>query len=246
MNTRVPKTKWVILRYPNDSMAQEAGMSTAAFRDFYFSVCNFDYAKMSAAMGPLQKLMNDTDRVEIKSPHTDLRFSIKDIAAIKCDGKCNIPDGEVYTAPVRDSVEGEITFNTPSLHDGQSFENIRLIFKRGKIIRAEAGAKTEALNTVLDTDEGARYIGEFALGLHPCIKEPINDILFDEKICGSFHFTPGACYDDASNGNKSAVHWDLVNIMRKEYGGGEIYFDGKLITKDGIFVLPELEALNIL
>jgi aminopeptidase len=244
MEIRVPKTKWVVLRYPNDSMAQEAGMSTEAFRDFYFSVCNFDYAKMSAAMDPLQKLLAATDKVEIKAPKIDLRFSVKGISNVKCDGKVNIPDGEVYTAPVRDSVEGEITYNTPSLYEGQVFENIHFIFERGKIIHAEAGVKTDALNAILNTDEGARYIGEFAFGLHPHIKEPINDILFDEKICGSFHFTPGSCYDEAENGNHSAIHWDLVNIMREEYGGGEIYFDGKLISKDGIFVLPELEALN--
>lgn len=241
---RVAKTKWVILRYPNDSMAQEAKMPTEKFADFYFDVCNLDYAKMSRAMTPLKELMEKTDRVHIKAPGTDLRFSIKGIGAVKCDGKCNIPDGEVYTAPVRDSVEGYITYNTTTMNQGKMYSNIRLEFEQGKIVKATCDNDNESLNRVFDTDEGARYVGEFAFGLNPYILHPINDILFDEKIAGSIHFTPGACYEDAYNGNSSAVHWDLVSIHRPEYGGGEIYFDDVLIRKDGIFVLPELEGLN--
>lgn len=241
---RVKKTKWVILRYPNPSMAQEAHLPTNEFRDFYFNVCNLDYAKMSRAMTPLVELMNKTDKVTIIAPETHLQFSIKDIGAVKCDGKRNIPDGEVYTAPVKNSIEGYLTYNTPSPNDGKVFTNVHLEFSQGKIVKAEAGILTESLNKTLDTDEGARYIGEFAIGLNPHIMHPANDILFDEKICGSFHFTPGASYDDAYNGNKSAVHWDLVKILRKDYGGGEIYFDGKLIQKDGRFCIPELDCLN--
>ncbi|MGI6361589.1 MAG: aminopeptidase [Bacillota bacterium] len=241
---RVKKTKWVILRYPNPSMAQEAKMSTENFRDFYFNVCNLDYAKMSRAMDPLVGLMNNTDRVKILAPGTDLRFSIKGIAAIKCDGKRNIPDGEVYTAPVKDSVEGFITYNAPSPHEGQVYTNINLEFSKGQIVNADAGNLTESLHKILDTDKGARYIGEFAIGLNPYIMHPANDILFDEKIHGSFHFTPGASYEDAFNGNESAIHWDLVKILRSDYGGGEIYFDEQLIQKDGQFCLPELAGLN--
>ena len=241
---RVPKTKWVILRYPNDSMAQEAKMSTESFADFYFNVCNLDYAKMSRAMTPLKELMERTDKVEIKAPNIDLSFSIKGINAIKCDGKCNIPDGEVYTAPVKNSVEGYITYNTGSMYQGKMFSNIRLEFSEGKIVKASCDNDNEALNHIFDTDEGARYVGEFSFGLNPYILYPINDILFDEKIAGSIHFTPGCCYDEADNGNNSAVHWDLVSVHRPEFGGGEIYFDGELIRKDGIFVKPELEGLN--
>ncbi|MBT2754417.1 aminopeptidase [Mesobacillus foraminis] len=240
---RVPKTKWVVLRYPTSSMAQLAKMSTEAFEDFYFDVCNLDYGKMDKAMDSLVELMNKTDKVRITGPGTDLSFSIKDIPAIKCAGEMNIPDGEVYTSPVRNSVNGRITYNTPSPYQGFTFENVTLTFKDGKIIEASSN-DSERLNRIFDTDEGARYIGEFAIGVNPYIQHPMQDILFDEKIDGSFHFTPGQCYEDAFNGNHSNIHWDMVNIQRKEYGGGEIYFDDHLIRKDGRFVLPELEGLN--
>jgi aminopeptidase len=240
---RVPKTKWVVLRYPTSSMAQLAKMSTEGFEDFYFNVCNLDYGKMSDAMESLVELMNRTDKVHITGPGTDLTFSIKDIPAIKCAGQLNIPDGEVYTAPVRNSVNGFITYNTPSPYQGFTFENVKLTFKDGKIVEASAN-DSERINKIFDTDEGARYIGEFAIGVNPYILHPMQDILFDEKIDGSFHFTPGQCYDVAPNGNNSNIHWDMVNIQRPDYGGGEIYFDDVLIRKDGRFVLPELEVLN--
>ncbi|GAX91300.1 aminopeptidase [Effusibacillus lacus] len=242
-STRVKKTRWVVLRYPNPSMAQLANMSTEAFENFYFDVCTMDYAKMSKAMDPLKELMDKTDRVKITGPGTELTFSIKGIGSVKCDGGLNIPDGEVYSAPVRNSVNGVISFNTPTPYQGFTFENVRLEFKDGKIVNATAN-DTERINKILDTDEGARYIGEFAIGFNPYIREPMKDILFDEKIDGSFHFTPGQCYDDAFNGNQSAIHWDMVMIQRPEYGGGEIWFDDRLIRKDGRFVIPELEGLN--
>ena len=240
---RVAKTKWVILRYPNGSMSQLARMSTEKFENFYFDVCNLDYEKMSKAMDPLVELMNKTDKVRIVAKDTDISFSIKDIPAIKCDGFCNIPDGEIYTAPVKNSVNGVITYNTPSVEDGFTYEKIRFEFKDGKIINATAN-DTERINKLLNTDDGARYVGEFAIGVNPYINVPMLDTLFDEKIAGSIHFTPGSCYDDAPNGNHSAVHWDLVLIQTEEYGGGEIWFDDVLIRKNGIFVLDELKCLN--
>lgn len=243
-NIRIPKTRWVVLRYPNSSMAQLAGTSLESFEDFYFNVCNLDYSKMSKAMEPLVALMERTDKVRITGPGTDLTFSIKGIPAIPCAGEMNIPDGEVFTAPVRDSVNGTLTYNTPSVFQGFTFENISFTFKDGKIIKATAN-DTERLNHVLDIDEGARYIGEFAIGVNPYVTTPMKDTLFDEKIKGSFHFTPGNCYEeDAPNGNKSSIHWDLVSIQTEEWGGGEIYFDDVLIRKNGIFTLPELEPLN--
>ncbi|GKU78474.1 aminopeptidase [Paenibacillus sp. L3-i20] len=240
---RVKKTKWVVLRYPSPSMAQLAKMSTETFEDFYFDVCNLDYNKMDKAMDPLQQLMNRTDRVRIVSPGTDLTFSIKEIGSKKCSGHRNIPDGEVFSAPVRDSVQGTITYNAPSVYAGTSFQNISFTFENGKIVKAESN-NNERLNEILDMDEGSRYIGEFAIGFNPHILHPMNDILFDEKIAGSLHFTPGQAYEETDNGNRSSVHWDLVLIQRPEYGGGEIYFDDVLIRKDGIFVIPELEMLN--
>ncbi|MCL4415508.1 MAG: aminopeptidase [Actinobacteria bacterium] len=240
---RVKNTKWVVLRWPNNSMAQLANTSLEAFEDFYFNVCNLNYKKMSKAMDPLIDLMLKTDKIRLKGPGTDLTFSIKGIPAIKCAGKLNIPDGEVFTAPVKDSVNGKITFNTPAVFQGVTYENIFFEFKDGKIINATSN-NTERLNKVLDTDKGSRYIGEFSFGVNPYITRPMNDGLFDEKISGSIHLTPGSCYGEASNDNHSSIHWDLVYIQTPEYGGGEIYFDGNLIRKDGIFVTDELSSLN--
>ena len=240
---RVKKTKWVVLRYPNQGMAQQAGMSTDAFEDFYFKVCNLDYSKMDRAMDALKVRLDKADKVRIIAKDTDISFSIKGIGSKKCSGHCNIPDGEIYTAPVKNSVNGVITYNAPSIENGFKFENVSLTFKDGKIIKAIAN-DTEKLNSILDTDDGARYVGEFAFGVNPYINRPMGDILFDEKISGSIHFTPGACYDDCYNGNVSAVHWDLVQIQTKEYGGGEIYIDGELIRKDGLFVPDDLTVLN--
>lgn len=241
LEQRVKHSRWVVLRYPNNAMAQLAETSQEKFEDFYFDVCCLDYARMSIAQDKLAALMDAAAKVHIKAPDTDLTFSIKGIALEKCDGHRNIPDGEVYTAPVRDSVNGTITYNTPSLYQGQVFNNISFTFKDGKIIRATAGSLTDKVNEILDTDEGGRYIGEFAIGVNPFIMDPMKDTLFDEKIAGSFHFTPGQCYDQAPNGNQSAIHWDLVQIQRAEYGGGEIWFDDKLIRKDGKFTDPDLE-----
>lgn len=240
---RVNNTKWVVVRYPNNSMAQLANTSLEAFEDFYFNVCNLDYGKMSKAMDRLVEWMEKTDKVHIKGNDTDLTFSIKDIPAVKCAGEFNIPDGEVFTAPIKESVNGKISFNCPAIYQGFTFENISLEFKDGKIIKAKSN-DTERINKVLDTDKGARYIGEFALGVNPYILKPMNDILFDEKIMGSFHLTPGNSYKEAPNGNKSAIHWDLICIQTPQYGGGEIYFDDVLVRKDGRFVIEELKSLN--
>lgn len=240
---RVKNTKWCILRYPNHSMAQMAKMNTDEFEEFFYNVCNLDYLKMSKAMDSLKDLMNKTDKVHILGNGTDLTFSIKGIPAEKYMGTFNIPDGEVASAPVKTSVNGYITYNTETTYNGITFNNIRFEFKDGKIINATAN-KTKELNEILDTDEGARYIGEFAFGLNPYIEKPIGDTLFDEKVKGSFHFTPGDSLEESDNGNRSSIHWDIVNIQRPEYGGGEIYFDDVLIRKDGRFVLSELEALN--
>ncbi len=240
---RVKKTKWVVLRYPNSGMAQSAGMSSDGFEDFYFNVCTLDYSKMDRAMDALKKRLDNADKVRIIAKDTDLSFSIKGIGSKKCAGECNIPDGEIYTAPVKNSVNGYITYNTPSVNNGFTFENVKLSFKDGRIVEATAN-NSEKLNKILDTDEGARYIGEFAFGVNPYITKPMNDILFDEKIAGSIHFTPGSCYESCDNNNHSAVHWDLVQIQTAEYGGGEIYLDGELIRKDGIFVTDDLKCLN--
>jgi aminopeptidase len=240
---RVNKTRWCVLRWPTPSMAQAAGMSTEAFENLYFDVCTMDYAKMARAMIPLEKRLKRADKVHLKAPGTDLTFSIKGIGAKMCKGDRNIPDGEVFSCPVKNSVNGTIQFNAPTLYSGTKFENVRLEFNDGKIIKATAN-NTKRLNEILDTDTGARYIGEFSIGFNPYILSPMCDILFDEKIAGSLHFTPGQAYEECDNGNRSAVHWDMVLIQRKEWGGGEIWFDGELIRKDGIFLPKDLKPLN--
>lgn len=241
LEERVKRTRWVVLRYPNNAMAQLAETSQEKFEDFYFEVCCADYGKMSKAEDKLKALMDATDQVHIKGPGTDLTFSIKSIPTVKCDGTRNIPDGEVYTAPIRDSINGIITYNTPSLYQGVVYNGISFTFEKGKIVKAVCAGDNAKLSKILDTDEGARYVGEFAIGVNPFIRQPMKDTLFDEKIAGSFHLTPGQCYDEAPNGNQSAIHWDLVQIQREDYGGGEMYFDGKLIRKNGVFTDAALE-----
>ena len=243
LNYRVSKTRWCVLRWPSPSMAQAAGMSTEAFEDLYFEVCTLDYRKMARAMAPLERRMKQADRVLIKGPGTDITFSIKGIGAKMCKGDRNIPDGEVFSCPVKDSINGRIQYNTPSLYSGTKFENVCLEFKDGKIVKATAN-NTRRLNEILDTDAGARYVGEFSLGFNPYILNPMCDILFDEKIAGSLHLTPGQAYEDCDNGNRSAVHWDMVLIQRPDWGGGEVWFDGELIRKNGMFVPRDLKPLN--
>jgi aminopeptidase len=242
-NFRVNKTRWCVLRWPTPSMAQAAGMSTEAFENLYFDVCTMDYQRMARAMAPLERRMKRADRVHLKAPGTDLKFSIKGIGAMMCKGDRNIPDGEVFSCPVKDSVNGVIQFNTPTLYSGTKFENVRLEFKDGKVVDATAN-NTKRLNEILDTDAGARYVGEFSLGFNPYILSPMCDILFDEKIAGSLHFTPGQAYEVCDNGNRSAVHWDMVLIQRPEWGGGEVWFDNELIRKNGMFLPKDLKPLN--
>jgi aminopeptidase len=243
LDWRVKKTRWCVLRWPSPSMAQLAGMSTEAFEKFYFDVCTLNYAKMVPGMKALKTLMEKTDKVHLRGPGVDLTFSIKGIAAIPCGGGHNIPDGEVFTAPVKNSVEGYIAYNAPTIYQGTAFDNVRLVFKAGRIVEATAN-NTLKLNEILDSDPGARYIGEFAIAFNPHILKPMRDILFDEKISGSFHFTPGQCYEQTENGNRSQVHWDMVSIQRPDWGGGTIHFDGKLIREDGRFVPKSLHGLN--
>ncbi|TMQ69120.1 MAG: aminopeptidase, partial [Candidatus Eisenbacteria bacterium] len=240
---RVEKTRWVVLRHPHPSMAQLAGMSTKSFEDFFYRVCTLDYARMADAMEPLKQRMERTDRVRITGPGTDLSFRIQGIPAVKCEGRRNLPDGECFTAPVRDSLQGTISYNTPSLYMGTTFEGVRFTFEGGRIVEAHANPQPR-LDEILGSDEGARYVGEFSLGFNPFITRPMKDTLFDEKIAGSLHLTPGNAYSHADNGNRSRIHWDLVLIQTPEYGGGEVWFDGERIRRDGRFIVPDLEGLN--
>jgi aminopeptidase len=198
---------------------------------------------MSEAITPLAERMRNTDRVRLVGPGTDLAFSIKGIGAVPCEGRHNLPDGECFTAPVRDSVEGVIAYNTPSVYLGTTYDGLAFTFEKGRIVKA-VGNPQDKLQKLLDTDEGARYVGEFSLGFNPHVLHPMKDTLFDEKIAGSLHFTPGQSYETADNGNRSRIHWDLVLIQRPDYGGGEVWFDGELVRKDGLFVTADLKGLN--
>ncbi len=247
LDVRVAKTRWVVLRWPNEAMAQAAQQSQESFEDYYFRVCTLDYGALSRGMDPLVACMDAAEDVHITGPETDLRLSIKGLPVVKCDGTRNIPDGEVYTAPVRDSINGHVHFNAATIYNGQPFDDIRLRFEAGRVVEASAAdaAQTAALNGILDSDEGSRYVGEFAIGVNPEIHAPMRDILFDEKIYGSFHMALGNAYDAADNGNKSRIHWDLVQIQTPAWGGGEIRFDDTLIRKDGEFLPEDLaKALN--
>ncbi len=245
LEQRVKHTRWCVLRYPNDAMAQLAALSSDTFETFYFDVCTIDYERMARAVQPLADLMRDVDRVHITAPGTNLRFSIRGIGVVPCSGQHNIPDGECFTAPVRDSIEGTVAFNTPTLYEGRPFERIRLRFDKGRVVECQDGAgNTAELEKILDRDEGARFVGEFSIAFHPLIEKPMRDILFDEKIRGSWHMALGQAYEEAQNGNQSGLHWDLVQIQRPEYGGGTIEFDDTRIRRDGRFVLPDLEGLN--
>lgn len=242
---RVPHTKWVVLRYPTPSMAQSANMSTDAFEDFYFSVCTADYAQMREDLKPLVARMEAANDIHIKGPGTDLTFSVAGMPVRPCFGQRNIPDGECFTAPLRESVEGRIQYNAPSRYQGTVFDGITFEFKEGQIVRATCAGDDGPLNKILDSDEGARYIGEWSIGCNNRVRRPMLDTLFDEKIGGSIHFTPGNAYDDCDNGNRSRVHWDLVLLQTPEAGGGEIYFDGELVRQDGRFLPDDLQGLNV-
>ncbi|TLS36051.1 aminopeptidase [Pseudalkalibacillus caeni] len=239
----INQRKWVLINYPTPAAAQKARMSSEKFEDYLLEVCSLDYKKLAEAQKALQELMENTDKVRIVAPDTDLSFSIKDIPKVASHGKRNVPDGEIFTSPVKESVNGTISFNTPCPYRGVTFNNVSLTFKDGKIVDAVAD-ETEKINEIFDLDEGARYIGEFAIGLNPLINKPMGEILFDEKINGSIHFTPGQAYENADNGNRSMVHWDMVLILREEYGGGELYFDDQLVQKNGKFVIDSLKQLN--
>lgn len=243
-DVKVNQRKWVLLNYPSLLDSYKAKMTSTEFMEFALKVMTVNYKSMSELIKPLKKLMDKTDKVRIVSPGTDITFSIKGMGSIPCVGEMNIPDGELYSAPVKNSVNGTITYNTPSPYQGRVYNHVSLEFKDGKIINATCDDDNEKLNEIFNTDEGARYVGEFSLGFNPEILYPMGDILYDEKILGSIHFTPGQAYKDCYNGNDSGIHWDMVLIQRKDYGGGEIYFDDVLIRKDGMFVLEELKPLN--
>lgn len=245
MQERLNHTRWCVLRYPNTAMAVMAKRDQRSFADFFYDVCCLDYSRLSEAMDPLAALLDEAKEVHIEGPGTDLTFSIEGLPSVKCDGHRNIPDGEIYTAPVRDSVQGTITYNTASLQQGDVYDGVGLTFENGRIVDSTCRVgDPKKLAAIFAQDEGAAYVGEFAFGLNPYIREAMQDILFDEKIRGSLHFTPGNAYATADNGNRSDLHWDLVLIQTPEHGGGAIWVDGQEVRRDGHFLPDGLRGLN--
>ena len=224
-------------------MAQLANMSTEAFEEFFFKVCTLDYRSMAAAMEPLRERMARTDRVHLKGPARICASTSGTSASCPARGGATFRTVSVSPRRCATRSNGTIRYNTPSLYLGTTYTNVRFTFEGGRIVRAN-GEPQDSSTSCSTRDEGARYVGEFSLGFNPYILHPMKDTLFDEKIAGSLHFTPGQCYEQADNGNRSRVHWDLVLIQRPEYGGGEIWFDDECVRRDGRFVVPELEGLN--
>ncbi|MDX1637147.1 MAG: aminopeptidase [Balneolaceae bacterium] len=233
---RVNNTSWVVLRYPSEAFAMNARMPTRTFHEFYYNACLLDYSKLHEAMKPLEERLRNTDMIRLKGEGTDIEFSVKDQNWIPCYGKRNIPDGELFSSPILSSVDGHITY-AASVYQGKPFEYVRLDVRDGVVIDFDS-SNNEALEEILDTDAGARQFGEFSFGLNPVIKEPMYDILFDEKIYGSNHLTLGNDYEDAPNGNESSIHWDLVCI------GADVYLDGEKVREGRTFVTDDLQGLN--
>lgn len=233
---RVNNTRWCIMRYPSPAFAMNAKMPTRAFAEFYYDACLVDYTLLAKAMEPLEKRLRVTNKIRLKGEGTDISFSVKGQNWVPCFGTHNIPDGELFTSPVLDSVNGTITY-APSVYQGKPFEFVKLVVENGVVVDFDS-SNNEALKDILDTDEGARRFGEFSFGTNPVISSPMYDILFDEKIFGSNHLTLGNDYEVAPNGNTSNIHWDLVCI------GADVYLDGELIRQGRNFVVDDLKGLN--
>ena len=240
----INQRKWVLFDWPTKGMAQKAGMPYERFFDYTLQVSDQDYARLETNETILSGYLARADRVRIEGPGTDITFSVRGIPSVCCCGRRNIPDGEVYTAPVAGTVQGRVTYNVPTTYWGRSFSNVSLEFRDGVAVHADCDGDNSALAAILDADAGARRIGEFSFGVNNAIREPIGNILFDEKIGGSFHLTPGNAYARADNGNRSTIHWDLVSIQRPEHGGGRIWLDDLLIRENGLFLPEDLQGLN--
>lgn len=225
--------RWVLCNYPTPSLAQDADMSLGAYADFLFAATNIDWRAASDMMHRIKERFDRAEEVRIVGPQTDLRFSIAGRPGIVCDGRYNMPDGEVFYAPVEDSVEGTIYYELPAIYAGREVNGIRLTFKDGRVVDASATHGEELLQQLLNADEGARRLGEFGIGCNYGIKRHTKDILFDEKIGGTVHLALGAAYPESGGTNHSAIHWDMVKDLRH---GGELYLDGELVQKDGRFL----------
>jgi len=241
LNERLSK-KWVATRFPTKSMAQNAGMSTQEFEEMVFEAVTADYSDISKRNKKVKELVDGAEEVRIKSKDTDIRMSLENREGVSADGKNNIPDGEVFYAPVKDSIEGYISFTYPGVDSGTEVHGIKLWFENGKIVDFQAEKNEDYLEKMINTDEGSKYVGELGLGTNRQITEFTKDTLFDEKIAGTVHMAIGRAYEECapeSKRNESAIHWDIVNDLRSRAGGGKIIVDGKVVQEDGKWIFED-------
>ncbi|MBI5561236.1 MAG: aminopeptidase [Deltaproteobacteria bacterium] len=230
----VNKKRWVLCNFPTNGLAQEADMSLAEYEDFVYGATNVDWPAVKKKQEKLKAALDAANEVHIIGKDTDLKISIKGRKAIACWGERNMPDGEVFLSPIEDSAEGHIYYEMPAIYQGREVTGIRLTFRKGKAVEASAGKNEAFLHAMLDTDKGARFLGELGIGTNYGIKDFSKDILFDEKIGGTVHLAVGRSYEEAGGKNQSAIHWDMIKDLRK---GGGILLDGKAIQKNGRFLI---------
>ena len=239
--TAAGEFRWVVTLFPTNACAQDAEMSLSEYEDFVYGACLPDmddpvgyWQRFSAWQQKIVDWLKGRKRVHVVGPETDLNLSIEGRPFINCDGRLNMPDGEVFTGPVEDSLEGHVCFSYPTIYQGREVTGVRLWFEKGRVVKASAEKNEEFLLKTLDTDEGSRRVGEFAIGTSKGITRFTREILFDEKINGSFHMALGAGYPESGSKNESAIHWDMLCDLRD---GGEIRVDDELLYKNGEFVI---------
>ena len=235
--------KWVTTLFPTSAYAQDADMSLSVFEDYVFKACHVDdpggdptayWQEVEREQARLVNILNGHEELRVRSPFCDLSLSIKGRTFISANGRNNMPDGEIFTGPVEDSVTGWVKFSFPSVNDGVEVDGVELVFENGEVVQASATKNEETLRHIVETDGGSRYLGEFAIGLNYGIDQPTKNVLFDEKIGGTVHMALGAGYPETGSKNESGVHWDLVMDMRKD---SEMMIDGEIVYKDGMFVV---------
>ncbi|OGO03811.1 MAG: peptidase M29 [Chloroflexi bacterium RBG_13_54_8] len=233
--------RWTLTLFPTNAHAQDAEMSLSEYEDFLYGAClpNEDdpvayWQRFSLQQQKIVDWLKGKETVHVIGPETDVHLSIAGRVFVNCDGRFNMPDGEVYTGPVEDSVEGHVYFSYPAICGGREVTGVRLWFERGRVVQARAEKNESFLLQTLDTDEGAHRVGEFAIGTNEGINRFTRQILLDEKINGSFHLALGAGYPETGSRNESAVHWDMICDLRR---GGEIWVDNELLYKQGQFVV---------
>jgi len=230
----VNRKRWVLCNFPTNSLAQEADMSLAEYEAFLYGATNINWDGVQKRGKSLKRLLDRGRRITIVGKETEITIGIEGRKGVPCFGERNMPDGEVYVSPLEESAEGHIYFETPAIYQGSEVAGIRLTFKGGKVVEASAEKNESFLIDMLNTDRGARYLGEVGIGINYGIKSFSKDILFDEKIGGTVHLALGRSYEKAGGKNDSAIHWDIIKDLRK---GGELYIDRKLIQKNGKFLV---------